>query len=277
VLISVVVPVYNEEHYLRECLDAVLAQREPVHEVIVVDNGSDDGTLRIVEGYADRVTLLHEPRRGVQHARNRGLDAATGDVIGRIDADTRLTAGWSRAVRETFEDPAVQAATGPVTYYDMALARLVDTGDAVFRRLWSRGPIDWLLGANMAIRATAWQRVRPALCSDAGVHEDIDLGIHLHAEGSAPVLAAGLRAATSARRIANRFGYYRDYTLMTEQTYRRHSGRRWSSGYARAWVTARVQFLLFPVLRLAYALAHPRPWATLRGDGGRKNPMLPGR
>jgi hypothetical protein len=91
------------------------------------------------------------------------------------------------------------------------------------------------------------------------------------------VLAAGMRAGTSARRIANRFGYYRDYTLMTEQTYRRHSGRRWSSGYARAWVTARVQFLLFPVLRLAYALAHPRPWATLRGDGGRKNPMLPGR
>ena len=109
-------------------------------------------------------------------------------MIGRIDADTRLAPGWSRAVRETFADPVVQAATGPVAYYDVALARLIDGGDALFRRVWGRGSLDWLLGANMAIRAAAWRRVRPALCTDADVHEDIDLGIHLHGEGSATVL-----------------------------------------------------------------------------------------
>jgi glycosyltransferase involved in cell wall biosynthesis len=275
VLISVVVPVYDEEHFVRACLDAVLAQREPVHEVIVVDNGSGDATLRILREYAGRVTLLHEPRRGVQHARNRGLDAASGDVIGRIDADTRLVPDWSRAVRETFADPAVQAATGPVGYYDTALSGLIDGGDALFRRVWSSGPVDWLLGANMAIRATAWRRARPSLCTDPGMHEDIDLGIHLHAEGSLTVLAAGMRAGTSARRIMNRFGDYREYVLMTERTYRRHGGR--SRSYVRAWLTARLQLPLFPALRLAYALAQPRPWAALRGDGGRKNPMLPGR
>jgi glycosyltransferase involved in cell wall biosynthesis len=275
--ISVVVPAYNEEEFIRACLDAVLRQGEPVHEVIVVDNGSGDGTLRALAGYADRVTLLHEPRRGVHHARNRGLDAATGDVIGRIDADTRLTPGWSRAVRETFEEPAVQAATGPVTYYDVALAGLVDGGDAVFRRVWNRGPLDWLLGANMAIRATAWRRVRPALCADDGVHEDIDLAIHLHGDEQTAVFASGMRAGTSARRIANRFRAYREYVLMTERTYRRHPGRSRPHAYARAWLTARVQLLLFPSLRLAYALAQPRPWAALRGGGGRKHPMLPGR
>jgi glycosyltransferase involved in cell wall biosynthesis len=275
VLISVVVPVYNEEQFIGPCLDAVLGQDEPVHEVIVVDNGSGDGTRRVLDEYTDRVTLLHEPRRGVQHARNRGLDAASGDVIGRIDADTRLAPGWSRAVRETFEDPRVQAATGPVRYYDVALARLIDGGDALFRRVWSGGPLDWLLGANMAIRASAWRRVRPGLCADAGVHEDIDLGIHLHGEGSATVFATGMRAGTSARRIANRFVDYRAYVLMTEQTYRRHPGRPRPHAYARAWLTGRVQLLLFPSLRLAYALAQPRPWASLRG-GGRKNPMLPG-
>ncbi|GIM91843.1 glycosyl transferase [Paractinoplanes toevensis] len=276
-LISVVVPVYNEEQFIRPCLDAVFGQDEPVHEVIVVDNGSGDGTLRVLDDYADRVTLLHESRRGVQHARNRGLDAASGDVIGRIDADTRLAPGWSRGVRETFEDPVVQAATGPVGYYDVALARLIDGGDALFRRVWGGGRLDWLLGANMAIRGSAWRRVRPALCTDAGVHEDIDLGIHLHGEGSAAVFAAGMRAGTSARRIANRFGDYRAYVLMTEQTYRRHPGRPRRHAYARAWLTGRVQLLLFPSLRLVYALAQPRRWATLRGGGGRKNPMLPGR
>lgn len=271
-LISVVVPVYNEEGFLRDCLEAVLGQDEPVHQVIVVDNGSGDGTAEILAEYEGRVTVLHEARRGVQHARDHGLDAATGDVIGRIDADTRLTPGWSRAVRETFADPAVQAATGPVGYYDMALARLVDGGDALFRWSWGRAPLDWLLGANMAIRATAWHRVRPVLCDDPGVHEDIDLGIHLHGAGLTAVFAAGMRAGTSARRIANRFGDYRAYTLMTEKTYQRHA-----YAYRRAWLTARLQFLLFPALRLAYALAQPRPWAALRGDGGRKNPMLPGR
>ncbi|GAA2624696.1 glycosyltransferase family 2 protein [Paractinoplanes durhamensis] len=275
--ISVVVPVYNEEQFIRSCLDAVLAQREPVHEVIVVDNGSGDDTLGVLGEYAGRVTLLHEPRRGVQHARNRGFDAASGDVIGRIDADTRLGPGWSRAVRETFADPVVQAATGPVAYYDVALARLIDSGDAVFRRAWSGGPLDWLLGANMAIRASAWRRVRPALCVDEQVHEDIDLGIHLHGEGSAAVFATGMRAGTSARRIANRFGDYRSYVLMTEQTYRQHPGRPRLRAYARAWLTARIQLLLFPSLRLAYALAQPRPWTALRGGGGRKNPMRSGR
>jgi glycosyltransferase involved in cell wall biosynthesis len=276
-LISVVVPVYNEEHFLRPCLDAILRQHEPFHQVIVVDNGSVDATPRILGEYAGRVTVLHEPRRDVQHARNRGLDAATGDVIGRVDADTRLGPGWSRAVRETFQDPVVQAATGPVTYYDVAPAGLIDGGDAFFRRVWGRGPLDWLLGANMAIRSTAWHRVRPQLCTDENVHEDIDLGIHLHGGGAATVFAAGMRAGTSARRIANRFRDYSSYTLMTERTYRRHPGLPRPHAYARAWLTGRIQLLLFPALRLAYALAQPRPWATLRGDGGRKNPMLPGR
>src|SRR5689334_3566743 len=54
VLISVVVPVYNEEQFIRPCLDAVFGQDEPVHEVIVVDNGSGDGTLRVLDNYADR-------------------------------------------------------------------------------------------------------------------------------------------------------------------------------------------------------------------------------
>ncbi len=271
-LISVVVPVYNEERFLRACLESVLDQREPVHEIIVVDNGSDDGTERILAAYAGRIIVLHEPRRGVQHARNRGLDAAGGDVIGRIDADTRLRPGWSQGVRETFAEPAVQAVTGPVTYYDVALARVIDGGDALFRRVWGGARLDWLLGANMAIRASAWHRIRPGLCADAGVHEDIDLGIHLHREGSATVFAPGMRAGTSARRIANRFRDYRAYVLMTEKTYQRHG-----YAYRRAWLTARIQFLLFPMLRLAYALGQPRPWTALRGDGGRKNPMLPGR
>jgi len=84
-----VVPVHNEETFLKPCLDAVLAQDEPVHEIIVVNNDSIDGTAGILATYHDRVTVLDEPRQGVQHARTTGLNAATTPLIGRIDADTR--------------------------------------------------------------------------------------------------------------------------------------------------------------------------------------------
>jgi glycosyltransferase involved in cell wall biosynthesis len=275
--ISVVVPVYNEERFLRPCLDAVLRQDEPVHEIIVVDNNSTDGTARVLSAYAGRLTLLREARQGVQYARTAGFDAATGDVIGRIDADTRLPPDWSRQVRAAFADPVVRAVTGPVGYYDVRMAGLLDRGDAMFRRAWSRGPVDWLLGANMAIRADAWRRVRSSLCAGPDVHEDIDLGIHLYDSGERIAFCGGLRATISGRRVANRFRDFRGYVLMIERTYRRHRGLAARGAYPRAWVTARLEFGLFPFLRLMYALAQADPWTTLRRARGRKNPVLPTR
>jgi glycosyltransferase involved in cell wall biosynthesis len=275
--ISVVVPVYNEERFVGPCLDAVLAQAEPVHEVIVVDNNSADRTEEVVTTYGKSVTLKRESRQGVQHARAAGFDAAGGDVIGRIDADTRLAPDWSRRVRETFADPAVRAATGPVSYYDVRMTGLIDRGDAIFRWVWSRGPIDWLLGANMALRKQAWQTVKPGLCTGPDVHEDIDLAVHLHGAGERIVFAPRMRAATSGRRAANRFGDFRRYLLLTEATYARHRELASPGALARAWLTTRVQLGLFPYLRLMYALGQPDPWTTFRRDRGRKNPMLPTR
>jgi glycosyltransferase involved in cell wall biosynthesis len=275
--ISVVVPVYNEELFIGPCLDAVLGQHEPVHEIIVVDNNSTDGTARALSAYAGRVLVLGVARQGVQHARTAGFDAATGEVIGRIDADTRLPPDWSRRVREAFADPAVRAVTGSVGYYDVRMTGLLEWGDAMLRRWWSRGSMDWLLGANMAIRADAWRRVRSSLCAGPDVHEDVDLGIHLHGAGERIAFARPMRAITSGRRVANRFRDFRRYVLLTEHTFRRHRGLASRGAYPRAWVTARLEFGLFPFLRLMYALAQTDPWTTLRRDRGRKNPMLPTR
>jgi glycosyltransferase involved in cell wall biosynthesis len=277
----VVVPAYNEEHAIGPCLDAVLRQRDPVDEVIVVDNDSTDGTARALERYRDRVTVLRESRLGVQHARNTGMDAATGAVIGRIDADTRLPPDWSRQARRAFADPAVHAVTGPATYYDIMLPSLINLGDVVFRRAWSVPPIgrmDWLLGANMAVRATAWHGVRAALCADPAVHEDMDLAIHLYAAGLRIAYDPRLRAGTSARRIAAPFADYREYLLMTEAGYRRHRSLVPAGAHGRAWVTARLQLVLFPPLRLLYAAHLARTTgistaAALRALRGRKNPM----
>jgi len=97
--ISIVIPVYNEESQLAACRDAISQQKESPFEVIVVDNNSTDSTVRVALSFPF-VTLIREPRQGVMHARTTGFDAARGDIIGRIDADTILPPDWTESVLE---------------------------------------------------------------------------------------------------------------------------------------------------------------------------------
>ena len=91
--LSVIIPCYNAERYLGECLDSLLAQSETDFEVILVDDGSRDGTLAIARDYASRdarVTALHQENAGVCAARNLGLDCAQGEWVTFVDADDLL-------------------------------------------------------------------------------------------------------------------------------------------------------------------------------------------
>lgn len=88
--VSVIVPVYNCETYLPRCIDSILAQTEPSLELILVDDGSRDGSGGICDDYArkdPRVIVIHQNNQGVSHARNAGLEAAQGKFIGFVDAD----------------------------------------------------------------------------------------------------------------------------------------------------------------------------------------------
>ncbi len=88
VKVSVIMPAYNSEVYIRESIDSVLAQTFTDFELIVVDDGSTDNTAGIVESYTDsRIRLLRQPNRGVSVARNTGLDAARGQFISFLDSD----------------------------------------------------------------------------------------------------------------------------------------------------------------------------------------------
>ena len=80
-------PVFNGERYLRETLDSIVAQSYRPIEVIVVDDGSTDGTPAVLAAYADRVRALHQANAGPASARNRGLREARGNLIAFLDAD----------------------------------------------------------------------------------------------------------------------------------------------------------------------------------------------
>jgi glycosyltransferase involved in cell wall biosynthesis len=85
--ISCIVPVFNGERYLAETLDSVLAQTHSPFEVLVVDDGSTDGSAKLAGSYDAPVRCLSQPNAGHAAARNRGIAAAGGDFVAFVDAD----------------------------------------------------------------------------------------------------------------------------------------------------------------------------------------------
>ncbi len=88
--VSIIVPVYNVEKYLRECLDSLVGQTLKDIEIIVVNDGSSDNSLQILEEYAAgdvRIKVINQENAGVSVARNRGINCAVGEFVGFVDSD----------------------------------------------------------------------------------------------------------------------------------------------------------------------------------------------
>jgi glycosyltransferase involved in cell wall biosynthesis len=85
--VSVVVPAYNAGAFLAAALDSVFAQDLPVHEVIVVNDGSTDDTAEVIARYRREIRVLSQANRGAARARNAGLARSTGDLVAFLDAD----------------------------------------------------------------------------------------------------------------------------------------------------------------------------------------------
>ena len=118
--VSIVIPVYNVEKYLRRCLDSILAQDFADTEVICVNDGSTDTSPSILEEYAARcpnIRVLTQPNRGLGAARNAGLDAADGEYIIFVDSDDFLAPGYfSAAVGKLEADGADLVMFNPILY-----------------------------------------------------------------------------------------------------------------------------------------------------------------
>ena len=105
--VSVIIPVYNTEKYLRECLDSVVNQTLKDIEIICVDDGSTDASRAILEAYQredPRVTVLHQPNRGPSAARNSGMEFAQGMFISFVDSDDLLVENTLEAAFKIAEE-----------------------------------------------------------------------------------------------------------------------------------------------------------------------------
>ncbi|OZF55362.1 glycosyltransferase family 2 protein [Rhodococcus sp. 14-2470-1a] len=228
--LSVVIPAHNEEAYIGPCLDALVAQGDDIHEIIVVDNNSTDRTAAVVEAYADahpKITLLPERAPGVAHARNAGFRAARGDVLGRVDADTRVTPGWARAVLNylSADGAHVGGVTGLNQPYDSPVRGLKAWW---FGRHLRQGAIGGgrlvtnLHGANMAIRKSAWHRVEPMVSTDAELHEDLDLALCLTAVDVKLAQLSDMNVDVSPRRALTPPSKFGEYIECGIRTFERH-------------------------------------------------------
>ena len=133
---SVVVPTYNRVSTLRQCLKGLLIQDHPDYEIIVVDDGSTDGTAEVLMQEFSSIRYFQQKNAGPAAARNRGLQAATGEIIAFTDDDcltppdwlTQLAAGYIRhsevaGVGGGLIAPPEILATNPYAQYERYIAR----------------------------------------------------------------------------------------------------------------------------------------------------------
>lgn len=238
------------------CLEAVARQTVKPFEVIVVDNNSTDATAAIARSFPF-VTLLSEKKQGPQPARDRGYNAARGEVIGRLDGDSIIAPDWVETIQKLFADPSVDAATGTVRYREVCARQLFDTLDSYFRSWLAHRakPLgeQSMQGVNTAIRKSAWLVVRDAVCQERRHHEDLDLSAHL-ALLKRKVVFEPLMVVTASFRQGNArpFVFY-DYVISTPRTYRLHGLRLHRDMYFVAWLVIAV----YLPIRMAYRGYNP--------------------
>ena len=111
--ISVVIPTYQEEKGIKECIESIFANTEQPYEVIVADGGSSDQTVGIAK--ACGATVYENPKRTAASGRNVGISHASGDIIAFTDGDNYVDKNWLRSIREAFEaDETLQGIGGKV-------------------------------------------------------------------------------------------------------------------------------------------------------------------
>lgn len=111
--ISVIIPAHNEEKTIASCIEAVLENKYPWKQVIVVDDGSTDNTYKIASRYRSEITLLTRSKSSMKaYALNYGLQAANGDIVVTVDADTIIAWDFLSIVAAYFNKPFIVAASG---------------------------------------------------------------------------------------------------------------------------------------------------------------------
>lgn len=176
--VSFIIPVLNGEQYIHRCLDSILQEASDQDEIIVIDNGSSDATVGIVQGYG-KVTLRVYPDVTVSALRNRGAELADNQLLAFIDSDCIVCLGWRAEVMRVLEDTSIHA-TG-------ALCEVPEDAGWMEKAWFSQKPDDtrkakYMNTANLIVRRNVFSKVGgfdESLVTD----EDCEFGERLNRTG----------------------------------------------------------------------------------------------
>ena len=144
--ISIITITYNSEAHLEETILSVIDQKYENKEYVIIDGGSTDSTLSIIEKYRDRITYcVSEKDNGISDAFNKGIAAATGDVIGIINSDDKLEAEALQIVADNY-DKAIDMYRGVCHVWNDKTGRILDEVPTLY---WPAIPIK-MRGAHPA-------------------------------------------------------------------------------------------------------------------------------
>lgn len=199
-MISVVIPHLNQPEALARCLASLAAGTRRPDEIIVVDNGSHALPQAICAAHPG-VTLLHEPMPGPGPARNRGIAAASGDVLAFIDADCLADPAWLEAAAQAMADPAATILGGDVRIARADPARLtaLEAYESIYAYRMDRyiAREGFTGTGNLVVRCPVLQAVGPF--AGKGVAEDRDWGQRATARGYRIRYVAGMKVYHPAR------------------------------------------------------------------------------
>ena len=208
-LVSVIVPVRDGESTIASCLDAILATDYPEdrREILVVDNGSSDGTAALIRSRP--VRYLREPMRGVSHARNRGIAESHGEILAFVDADCLVEPQWLTELVRPFEDPEVGSVAGdlqhapPTTPAERQAARMLGNWQ---RFAFTSNPA-YPITANAAYRRDVLNRIG-GFDPHMTRAQDVELGLRFQ-ERSDLRLAYAEHATARHSNRTSQFGFLR--------------------------------------------------------------------
>lgn len=208
--LSFVIPAYNEEAYLPNCLESILEQTRDLRattEILVVNNASSDRTREVALRYPG-VTVVDEPQKGLTFARQAGFAASCGELIANVDADARLTPGWVEKVLRTFEaEPKMVALSGPLVYYDLKVWQKLMVQVFYATAFVSYALNRWVLRVGSMVQGGNFVLRREALGAIGGFNlaisfygEDTDIARRMNRVGDVR-FTFDLKMFSSARRL----------------------------------------------------------------------------
>jgi glycosyltransferase involved in cell wall biosynthesis len=175
-------PVRNDAAMLAAALEALERQHRPADEIVVVDNGSSDASAAVAEAAGARI--IPEPVRGIPSAASAGYDAARGDIIARIDADTVCPPDWLARIERRFaSDPDLDLLTGDARFYGSSTV-VHRLGEALYIGGMYAAMTPYLghppvFGSNFAMRREVWNQLSSEVHRGNGIHDDLDLSMHV--------------------------------------------------------------------------------------------------